>query len=274
MTPGTAASLVNLLGFMTGTVLYVMLLWMVLSYRVASNRLALLTGLLGFAWNVGAFGGYGLFNLGFEDPAPLVLAGAFGALCFLPAVVVHSALRAVEKVTRRASLVMIGSAYAMSSLAAILHFYAAITMGTAPSQLALRGVTVGFGALLVALLVVTRGQQGRGRVLWVVAMSVFAVSALHLSNHEGGEDPWWLQLTGHHASLPLALLILYQDFRFALADIFLKRALSFILLAGLTFGVFVFAVVPGGDAPNPRSSALLMAMWISTSLVYPFLRTS
>ena len=147
MTPGTAASLVNLLGFITGTVLYVMLLWMVLSYRVASNRLALLTGLLGFAWNVGAFGGYGLFNLGFEDPAPLVLAGAFGALCFLPAVVVHSALRAVEKVTRRASLVMIGSAYAMSSLAAILHFYAAITMGTAPSQLALRGVTVGFGAL-------------------------------------------------------------------------------------------------------------------------------
>ena len=276
MTPGTAASLVNLLGFITGTVLYVMLLWMVLSYRVASNRLALLTGLLGFAWNVGAFGGYGLFNLGFEDPAPLVLAGAFGALCFLPAVVVHSALRAVEKVTRRASLVMIGSAYAMSSLAAILHFYAAITMGTAPSQLALRGVTVGFGALLVALLVVTRGQQGRGRVLWVVAMSVFAVSALHLSNHEGGEDPWWLQLTGHHASLPLALLILYQDFRFALADIFLKRALSFILLAGLTFGIFVFGVTPllANGPATMRSSALLLSMWVLTALVYPFLRKS
>src|SRR5436309_4413523 len=275
MTPGTAASLVNLLGFITGTVLYVMLPWMVLSYRPASNRLAPLTGLLGFAWNVGAFGGYGLFNLGFGEPAPLVLAAAFGALCFLPAVVVHSALRAVERVTPRASLVMIGSAYAMSGLATILHLYSAVTTGTAPSQLALRAVTVGFGALLVSLLVVTRGQQGRGRVLWVVAMSVFAVSALHLSNHEGGEDPWWLQLMGHHASLPLALLILYQDFRFALADTFLKRALAFILLAVLTFGVFVFVVVPllGGDAPNPRSSALLMAMWISTALVYPFLRT-
>src|SRR5438093_227428 len=276
MTPGTAASLVNLLGFMTGTVLYVMLLWMVLSYRVASNRLALLTGLLGFAWNVGAFGGYGLFNLGFEDPAPLVLAGAFGALCFLPAVVVHSALRAVEKVTPRASLVMIGSAYAMSGLATILHLYSAVTTGTAPSQLALRAVTVGFGALLVSLLVVTRGQQGRGRVLWVVAMSVFAVSALHLSNHEGGEDPWWLQLMGHHASLPLALLILYQDFRFALADIFLKRALSFILLAGLTFGIFVFGVTPllSNGAASTRSSGLLLAMWVLTALVYPFLRSA
>src|SRR5438552_8520780 len=171
---------------------------------------------------------------------------------------------------------MIGSAYAMSSLAAILHFYAAVTTGTAPSQLALRGVTVGFGALLVALLVVTRGQQGRGRVLWVVAMSVFAVSALHLSNHEGGEDPWWLQLTGHHASLPLALLILYQDFRFALADIFLKRALSFILLAGLTFGIFVFGVTPllANGPATMRSSALLLSMWVLTALVYPFLRKS
>ena len=171
---------------------------------------------------------------------------------------------------------MIGSAYAMSSLAAILHFYAAVTTGTAPSQLALRGVTVGFGALLAALLVVTRGQQGRGRVLWVVAMSVFAVSALHLSNHEGGEDPWWLQLTGHHASLPLALLILYQDFRFALADIFLKRALSFILLAGLTFGIFVFGVTPllANGPATMRSSALLLSMWVLTALVYPFLRKS
>jgi signal transduction histidine kinase len=147
-----------------------------------------------------------------------------------------------------------------------MHFFSAIAVGQAPSQLALRGVTVCFAGLLVALLIVTRGQEGRGRVLWVVGMSVFAVSALHLSNHQFGEDPWWLQLAGHHASLPLALLILYQDFRFALADIFLKRALAFILLAGLTFGIFV----SGAE----RSRALLLAMWVLTALVYPFLRRS
>jgi signal transduction histidine kinase len=276
MTTGTAASLVNLLGFITGVVLYVMLLWMVLSYRPALNRLALLTGLLGFAWNVGAFGGYGLFNLGFDEPAPLVLAGAFSALCFLPAVVVHSALRAVEKVTHRENVFIMGSAYGLSGLATVTHFYSAIVTNTAPSQLALRGVTVGFAALLAILLIVTRGQLGRGRVLWVVAMSVFAVSALHLSNHEGSEDPWWLQLAGHHASLPLALLILYQDFRFALADIFLKRALAFILLAGLAFGMFVFGVNPllASGPVTARSNALLLAMWVVTALVYPFLRKS
>src|SRR5205814_4342148 len=136
-------------------------------------------------------------------------------------------------------------------------------------------VTIGFGMLLIALLVVTRGQRKRGRVLWVVAVAVFAVSALHLSsNHGPGEDPWWLELAGHHASLPLALLILYQDFRFALADIFLKRALAFILLAGLTFGVFEFGVTPllSGGVVNQRTNAILVTMWVLTALIYPFLR--
>jgi signal transduction histidine kinase len=271
----TATSLVNLLGFATGVVLYAMLLWMVLTSRPASNRLALLTGLLGFAWNAGSFSGYGLLNLGFEQSGPLLLAAAFGALCFLPSVVVHSALQATERVTRRQNLLIALPAYAMSGTATIMHFYSAITTGM-PSQFALRGVTVGFGALLVALLIVTRGQENRGHLLWVVAMSIFAVSALHLSYHQGGDDPLWLQLSGHHASLPLALLILYQDFRFALADIFLKRALAFILLAGLTFGVFTFGVAPllASSPTTEQTTALLLAMWIATALAYPFLRRS
>ena len=60
-------------------------------------------------------------------------------------------------------------------------------------------------------------------------MAVFAVSALHLSNHNG-TDPWWLAVIGHHSSLLLALAFLHQDYRFALADIFLKRAVAFVLL--------------------------------------------
>jgi signal transduction histidine kinase len=206
--------------------------------------------------------------------APLILAGAFGALCFLPAVVLHSALRAGDKISRVQNMLIAGVAYAMSGVAAIMHFYSAISTSTAPSQLALRSVTVGFLVLLLAVLVITRGQEGRGRVLWVVAMSVFAVSALHLSNPEVGQDPWWLQLAGHHASLPLALLILYQDFRFAFADIFLKRALSFILLAGLIFGIFEAAVLPilTSNPTSERSIALLLSMWALTALIYPFLR--
>jgi two-component system, LytTR family, sensor kinase len=274
MAPNTAASLVNLLGFITGVILYVMLLWMVLTSRTESNRFALLTGLLGFAWNVGAFGGYGLFNIGLTAPVPVLLAAAFSSLCFLPAVVVHSALRTAEKLTRLQYLLIAALAYALSGAAMIMHFNSAITTGTAPSQNALRGVTVGFGVLLAALLVVTRHRQARARLLAVVAMSVFAVSALHLSNHELVQDPWWLQLAGHHASLPLVLLILYQDFQFALADIFLKRALAFILLAVLIFGIFVFGVTPllRAGPTGEESTAILLALWVLTALAYPALR--
>src|SRR5437762_5033241 len=274
MIASTAASLVNLLGFITGVVLYVMLLWMVLTARPESNRLALLTGLLGFAWNAGGFGGYGMVNLGFTQSAPVLLAAAFSSLGFLPAVVVHSALRTAE-VKRVQYLVLAAIGYAMSGIATIMNMYTAITAGTAPSQAALIGLTAGFGFLLVALLVLTRGQVKRGRVLSVVGMSVFAVSALHLSNnHVTGEDPWWMELAGHHASLPLALLILYQDFRFALADIFLKRALAFILLAGLIFGMFVFAVTPllASNPSSEESTVLLLTMWVATALMYPFLQ--
>jgi hypothetical protein len=269
----SAASLINLLGFITGLVLYVMLLSIVLTSRPASNRLTLLTGILGFIWNAGAFSGYGLINLGFAQSARLLLAGAFAALCFLPSVVVHSALRAVEQIGQRQGLLIAGAAYTMSGIAAVMHFHSAIVAGP-PSYWALRGITLGFAGLLLALLIITRHQQGRGRVLWVVAMSVFAVSALHLSNHEFGQDPWWLQLAGHHASLPLVLLILYQDFRFAFADIFLKRALSFILLAALIFGIFAFAVLDilNEKLPSERSVALVVTLWALTALVYPFLR--
>jgi len=268
----TAASLVNFLGFITGTVLYVMLLWMVLNSRRESNRLLLSAALLGLAWNVGAFGGYGLTSLGFPGPAPLLLAIAFSGLSVLPAVVVHSALRMNDPNLRRWSRLIATSGYLMSGAATIMQFYSAAVLRTMPSQLALRAVTVGFVILLIVLLGLTRRQKERGRVLWVVAMAVFAVSALHLSDHEGN-DPWWLVLAGHHSSLPLALLVLYQDFRFALADIFLKRALAFILLVVIAFGGFVALVTPLLTVViNEYSTIILIAFSILTGLVYPLLR--
>jgi two-component system LytT family sensor kinase len=65
--------------------------------------------------------------------------------------------------------------------------------------------------------------------LWVLPLSIFAVSALHLGQHTGRES-WPTELVGHHASLPLAVAILLRDYRFALADIFLKRALALTLV--------------------------------------------
>jgi hypothetical protein len=261
-----------------------MLLWMIVrSHRPdprwfwsRSDRLSLLTGMLGLLWNVGAFSGYGLHALGLRGPAPLLLAAAFSALGFLPAVVVHSVVRArgiPERLTERRILLF---AYVLSSAASVLHVVTAIGWKTAPSEIALLVLTAGFAGLMVALLLSTPRMPGWGRALWVVALSVFAVSALHLSNHRD-TDPWWLALIGHHASVPLALAFLHQDYRFALADIFLKRALSLILLVSLVFGIYVIgpeslfnAQVNGGtDQPTVL---ILLGLWVLTALAYPWIR--
>jgi signal transduction histidine kinase len=126
--------------------------------------------------------------------------------------------------------------------------------------------------------VLTRRQSRGPRALWIVALSIFAVSALHLSHPESNHYSWPVELTGHHASLPLALAILYQDYRFALADIFLKRALALILLVVLAFGLFIGVAWPflkptdATGEKDPQGIVVLLVLWVATALVYPGLR--
>lgn len=303
MTTPAAAALLNLLGYVTGSALYAMLLVMVFSQsRVAGagstqrrqdwpDRLPLVTALLGLAWNVGALAVVTLqgFAVGrwriLLSLLPLVSATTVTALGFLPAVVVHSLLRQREGLKARpAALLMTVIAYALGAAAGVLHFHQAVVYYFAPSHWALHTLTVGFLCLMVALLIYTHrrpqplGQIGWSGAGWALALAVFAVSALHLSHHEGREFSWWVELIGHHASLPLALAILYQDYRFALADIFLKRALSLVLLVGLAFGLYLTAAAPLLAKPDARGEhdalavGLLLGLWVATALVYPRLR--
>jgi two-component system, LytTR family, sensor kinase len=286
MTAAATAALLNLLGYITGLSLYTMLLVMLLKApRTASalgadsdksDRLPLLTALLGLAWNLGALLGLGLHNFGGGGSSALLGAASFTALGFLPAVVVHSVLRSGDAWRRPMTMGMLIAAYSFSAAASALHFHQALTRQSTPSHWALHILTAGFSALIIALLAATRGRPGWGGSGWVVALAVFAVSAVHLSHHEGREYPWWVELAGHHASLPLALVILYQDYRFALADIFLKRALSLVLLVGLAFGLYLNVAAPMmTDRRNdhPVAVGLLLGLWVVTALAYPWLRS-
>lgn len=290
MTAAAAATLLNLLGYITGLSLYTMLLVMLLrGPRAASfigtkagmvsdktDRLPLLTALLGLAWNLGALLGLGMSNFGEWRSSALLGAAAFTALGFLPAVVVHSVLRSGDAWRRPMTMAMLIAAYTFSAAASALHFYQALTRQTTPSHWALHILTAGFSVLIIALLAATRGRPGWGGAGWVVALAVFAVSAVHLSHHEGREYPWWAELAGHHASLPLALVILYQDYRFALADIFLKRALSLVLLVGLAFGLYLNVAAPTLEKQNghPVAIGLVLGLWVVTALAYPRLRSA
>ena len=237
--------LLNLIGLSTGIALYAMLLFMVfsagrthtsLSTRLRIDPLLLATGVLGLTWNLFALPAYELPKVGIIGPLPFLTSVGFSALGFLPAVVVHSVLRRErEGVHGRLSLVIVSVAYGVSAAAALLHFHSLWIDAPLPSAIGMRLLTYTFIALVVPLAGATRGQRGARRALWAAALSIFAVSALHLSQFHQGDLSWPVELLGHHASLPLALAILYQDFPFALADLFLKRALTLLVVVSTAF---------------------------------------
>lgn len=275
----SSAALVHLLGFLAGIVLYAMLGVMTLrsgrSGGVPGNRtvdrIPLATSGLGLLWNAGALVIYGTRDLG-GAPNAWFEAAAFAALGFLPAVVVHSSLQGQE---RRSSRMLVSAAYALSAAGALLQLRAAFAHQDIPSSLALTMLTAGYIAVIALLALIAPKGPRAGWTLSAVALAAFAVMALHLQRHTSGTESVPIELVGHHASLPLALVILYQDYRFALADIFLKRVLTLlavVLLAGMLYTfVAVPVVLPNLATGNGSSWAVsaLIALWVVTALAYP-----
>jgi hypothetical protein len=277
MPPHDVAVLMHLVGFLAGAALYGILFALVLR-RLASedDRLPLLTAVLGLIWNLTALAAYGMRDLVGRDPHPYLIASAYSALGFLPAVVVHSVLRSEARgKTRRAAQLFIFIAYAASTVAEGMLFLAA-KRGEAPSPLALQVLTVSYAALTIPVMLLTRRRRGSARAWSILALAVFAVSALHLSHAEGSNEPWIIELIGHHASIPLIFAILYQDFRFALADLFLKRALALFALLAIATGLYAGVEVPllahHGVRNDPVAIGVSVSMWAALALLYPTLR--
>jgi two-component system LytT family sensor kinase len=277
------SELLNLIGLSAGVVLYTVLLVMVVRNApkpVAAtpfDPLLLGTAILGLLWNLCALPVYELPKVGIPGPFPFLVAIGFSALGFLPAVVVHSVLRGRREgaggATRSA---LIALAYCVSAVAAGMHIRSAWTGGPVPSVTAMRLLTYTFVGLIVPLAGATRGQPGARRALWAAALATFAVSAMHLSQLHRGDSSWPVELLGHHASLPLAFAILYQDYPFALADLFLKRALALLALLTVAFAAMgLFGQYSAAFAQiDPRQVGLLLTLWVVTALLYPALRRS
>ena len=263
--------LLNLIGLSLGVVLYAMLLVMVVrGGRGAAGRgqidgLLLATAILGLAWNLCSLPDSALLNA--EGSLPLITAIGCGALGFLPAVVVHSVLRGGRG--RPGSAARLGvtiAAYAVSTGAGALQFTAAWQAQPVPSPAAMRLLTYAFAALVAPIVALTLGQRRARRALWISALAVFAVSALHLSQLHRGAYAWPIELVGHHASLPLAFAILYQDYPFALADLFLKRTLA---LLGTVTVAFVAMTIFGARSPIHRSSVWRRGSSTGSSFTVP-----
>ena len=290
MHPSDLTSLVHIVGFTTGLVLYAMLGVMAargqpggqaggrtrVLRRAGQDRIALATALLGVTWNIGGLLLYGVQDLKLGTPPDWAVALAFAALGFLPAVVVHAAARNLPG--KRAARVLIAVAYGVSAGAAVIQLASAATLRAVPSRDGLLLLSSSYVALTVALAVLLRRQPGWRPGLSAVALAAFIVMALHLSQHDRRPDQWWVVLVGHHASIPLALAILYQDYRFALADRFLKRALTLLAALGLALAAYVALLEPlalrrlAADPLDPRGAAVLVTLWLALAVSYPALR--
>jgi two-component system LytT family sensor kinase len=271
MPPHNVAALVHMVGFLTGAALYGMLFALVLRRRI-DDRLPLLTAVLGLTWNLIGLAAYGIRDFAGHEPHPFLIATAYSALGFLPAVVVHSVLRSqTDPRHRRAAATFVILAYSVSTVAETLMFWAA-RFGSVPSAAALRMLTWSYAVLTVAIIIITRQRRA-----WsIVALAVFAVSALHLSHSESPHESWLVELVGHHASIPLIFAILYQDFRFALADVFLKRALALFALVAIASGLYLGVQVPLLEQHDFRSDPIAVGasvvLWTTMALLYGPLR--
>jgi hypothetical protein len=140
--------LLNLVGLGTGVVLYAMLLAMVVRAGRGSrvhapfDPLLLVTSALGLVWNLCALSTDELPKVGIDGPFPVLLALGYSALGFLPAVVVHSVLRGerdgVTGALKRSIAIV---AYAVSTIAAVLHGDSAWSRWPVPSAAGMQLLT-------------------------------------------------------------------------------------------------------------------------------------
>ena len=288
MTNTAVGLLAHPIGFITGAILYAMILVLVLQTPRTSvsrnvngdrvtplRRLSLWTAVLGLLWNVG---GLASFLLPAAAPAWLnhvLQVTALSALGFLPAVVVHSFLQSgMRRRIGRNRHVLLAGAYGLSTGAAAFNVLAVMPGTTVIAVEAMSLLAMGFVLLLAIVLADTVRQQGWDHRAGMVALAVIAAAAIPFSHHQSGEYVWWMELIGHHASLPLAVAILYQDFRFAFGDIFLKRALSLMGLVGIAMGLYAglgaSQFTPRSEQPTPFMDAVLIGLWVGTALLYPY----
>jgi two-component system LytT family sensor kinase len=286
MPPHHVVALVHLVGFLLGAALYATLLGVVTRpvrygrsapIALRADRLPIITAILGLTWNSSGLAVYAIRDFTEREPPPLLIAVAYLALGYLPAVVVHSVLRSETMAqTRRSAATFIWTAYTVSTLAGVALLWSAARDQVAPSSAALQALTWSYAVLTVPILVLTRKRTGAGRAWSIVALAVFAVSALHLSHHEGVRESLVVELLGHHASIPLIFAILYQDFRFALADVFLKRALTVVALVGIASWLYIGVEIPLLSKHDFRSDAVAIGvsiiLWAGVAMVYPTLQ--
>jgi two-component system LytT family sensor kinase len=251
--------LVNTLGHSAGVLIFGIFLVLLVRDR-AARRLrggvkSMVAALLALVWNVAS-----LIILGSNSPDTwfirITIAIGFSVLSLLPAVLFDLCLQ-----RRHRPLVQAG--YALSGLATALHVAELFRNSASYHRWALTSITIGFGILtLIAAVLVYREQHDRAttsRVVGTMSLFLLAMSFVHLGSGHA-QQIWSQELAFHHAAIPLALLVLLQDYRFVLLDAFFRFLANVFVAAVFVFGAveaWRLELLPPAD--TPFHIALLLA---------------
>jgi two-component system LytT family sensor kinase len=251
--------LVNTLGHSAGVLIFGIFLVLLLRDR-AARRLRggakpMVAALLALVWNLAS-----LIVLGSDSPdtwfVRITIATGFSVLSLLPAVLFDLCLENRYRV-------LVRSGYALGALATALHIAELFNANTSYHRWALTSITIGFGILtLIAAVFVYREEHDRAttsRVAGTMSLFLLAMSFVHLGSGHA-QQIWSQELAFHHAAIPLALLVLLQDYRFVLLDAFFRFLANVFLAALVVFGAveaWRLELLPAAD--TPFHVALLLA---------------
>src|SRR5712691_4988825 len=198
----------------------------------------MLAAALALAWNLASLLVLATNNAAGPFTNATVAVG-FSVLSLLPAVLFDLCLQERYRT-------LVRSGYVLSAVAIGLHIaelFSAEWFSEAASlhRWGLTLITVGFGALTCIAaggVFASRDHNRRAhtsRLVGTMSLFLLAMSFVHLG---GGhvQQVWSRELAFHHAAIPLALLVLLQDYRFVLLDAFLRFLANVLLAALFTFG--------------------------------------
>src|ERR1039457_2366134 len=221
--------LVNTIGHSAGAVIFGMLLYFFLVNRRRAGEgrrsLPVVAAALAMLWNLGSIVALATAPSG-GGIAGAAVAFSFSVLSLLPAVLLHISLQS----RRRA--VWIGG-YVLSGVEVAINVGEWLRRAMRLHFAALLVVTLGFAALTILSVILEWRQENRAagsRLAGAMALFLFAISFAHFGAAHT-QLAWSKEAALHHAGLPLALLVLLQDYRFLLMDAFLRFIVNATLAA-------------------------------------------
>ncbi len=236
--------------------------------RLRENWLSIGSAALALVWNTGSFLALLLPPGGLHMTVDAI---RYSALSLLPAVLLDLSLSGR---LRRLAI----SGYLVSGVAIALHLLEPISRANL-HQKGLLLIAGGFAALTVASaagILLAGGHDLRGRLSRTLAsmgLLLFVVTLVHTASAHPPEA-WSKELFLHHIGIPIALLILLQDYRFVFLDAFVRFLANVILAVSLALVGLRFLEFSGldGAEPHPLKATLVVAGWCGLFALFAYLR--